>query len=115
MTLRKLHPSGLVSESLAAQVLDFMNQGGLGLLALAAAADVVAADCRHNAWVTDSVKNAGLSDEEWLQFLEQGERVEERTIGAMKTFSANGDHYELSVAFVEVAALLNERLLPGAR
>jgi hypothetical protein len=115
MNVRKLHPSGLVPESLAAKALDFINQGGLGLPALAAAADVVAADCRHNAWVATEVKRAGLSDDEWMQFLDDGERIEERAVNAMRAFAADGDHDELCVAFAEVATLLNARLLPSVR
>jgi hypothetical protein len=47
----KLHPTGLHSRSLSALVLDFMASGRLSLLGLAAAADVIAADCRLNEWV----------------------------------------------------------------
>lgn len=115
MNGRKLHPSGLVPESLAAQVLDFINQGGLGLSALAAAADVVAADCRNNDWVASTLKRAGLSDDEWIRFLEDGEQIQERAVGAMKAFAVEGDQEELSVVLLEVAALLNDRSLPGAR
>jgi hypothetical protein len=38
-----------------------MKQGKLGPFELAAAADVVAADCRYNYWLTSEVKKAGLN------------------------------------------------------
>jgi hypothetical protein len=44
MNVPKLHPTGLHPNSLAALVLDFMASTRLGLLGLAAAADVIAAD-----------------------------------------------------------------------
>ncbi len=66
----ELHPTGLHPASLAAEILNFMNHTRLRLLGLAAAADVVAADCRHNHWVLIELKQAGLSEERWMRSLE---------------------------------------------
>lgn len=112
---RKLHPTGLVPESLAAQVLDFMNQGGLGLRGLAASAEVVAAECRNDDWIASEVKKSDLGDAEYLQFLEKLEQVVARATAAMKAFTANKDHEALYAAFVEVATQLNDRSLLRAR
>jgi hypothetical protein len=78
MATKELHPTGLVPEALSAQVLSFMAQGKLGLLELAAAADVIAADCRYNYWVVSEVKQAGLSEVQWLCLLDAGEVVHDR-------------------------------------
>jgi hypothetical protein len=46
---------------MSSQVVNLMKQGKLGPFELAAAADVVAADCRYNYWLTSEVKKAGLN------------------------------------------------------
>ena len=74
MVGRKLHSSGLVPKSLSAQVLDFIAEGGLGLLGLAAAADVVSADCRLNHWIATYLKGTDQSEEKWLELLDEIEK-----------------------------------------
>jgi hypothetical protein len=86
----ELHPTGLAPEALSAQVLSFMNQDKLRLLELAAAADVIAADCRYNYWVASEVKEADLSEERWLCLLDSYEVVHDRCLAAMAAFDAGG-------------------------
>jgi hypothetical protein len=108
---RKLHSTGLVPDSLAALVLDFMSQHRLGLRGLAAAADVVAADCRFNYWVAMDVKKSGLSERGWIKLLDDGEQNQEHAIQAMKAYATNQDLDQLSAAFTDVTAKLNNRSL----
>src|SRR3546814_6627816 len=91
MTAPKLHPTGLHPKSLAAQVLDFMTEQRLGLRGLAAAADVVAADCRRNYWVASEVKRSDLSEDGWLKLLEHGEQTDDRAMRAMQRYAVCGD------------------------
>lgn len=114
MTSKKqLHPTGMVPEALAAQVLDFMNEGMLGLRELAAAADVVAAECRYNYWVATVLKEeASLSEEQWLRFLDATEVVDVRCRAAMVSFRAGGSLETLLNEFSAVAAFLNKRDRP---
>jgi hypothetical protein len=105
----ELHPTGLVPSALAAQVLDFMHQSRLGLLGLAAAADVVAADCRYHHWTLTEVKKANLSEEWWLQSLEAGEANQHRCRAAMEAFRAGGSLEALCRELGAVAAFLNNR------
>jgi hypothetical protein len=107
----ELHPTGLHPSSLAAGVLDFMNQTRLGLLGLAAAADVAAADCRRNHWVLTEVKKAGLSKERWIRSLEEEEANDDRCRAAMSAFAAGGSHEALCSELAAVAAFLNNRPL----
>jgi hypothetical protein len=108
----ELHPTGLHPGSLAAQVLDFMSQTRLGLPGLAAAADVVAADCRFNCWtVTVAKKKAGLSDEWWIRSLEEGEANNARCRAAMAAFAAGGSLDVFCRELAAVAAFLNNRSL----
>jgi hypothetical protein len=108
---KELHPTSLVREALAAQVLDFMHRGKLGLLELAAAADVVAADCRYNDWVASEVKKAELTDPQWMRLLESGEVVHDRCRAAMAAFDAGGSHEALRSELTAVAAFLNDHTL----
>ncbi|XUM22430.1 hypothetical protein ACRAVF_02270 [Bradyrhizobium oligotrophicum S58] len=110
---KRFHPTGMVPEALAAQVLDFMNEGTLGLLELAAAADVVAAECRYNYWVATVLKeDAGFSEEQWLRLLDAGEEVENRCRSAMAAFRTGGSVETLLNEFSAVAAFLNKRDRP---
>jgi hypothetical protein len=110
MTSQKaLHPTGLVHEDPSAQLLDFMNEGTLGLLGLAAAADVVAAECRYNHWVATVLKEADLGEEQWLRLLDALEVVEDRCRAAMSTFRAGGSPETLLGEFSAVATFLNQR------
>jgi hypothetical protein len=112
MTSRKeLHPTGLVPEALSAQVLNFMNQGKLGLLELAAAADVVAAECRHNYWVLNEVKKTGVSEEQFMRLLNAFEVVHDRCCAAMAAFDAGGTRETLRSELAEVAGFLNNHTL----
>jgi hypothetical protein len=91
MTSQKsLHPTGLVHDALSAQVLNFMIEGTLGLLGLAAAADVIAAECRYNYWVATVLKETNLSGEQWLRLLDAAEVIEDRCRAAMSAFRAGG-------------------------
>ena len=109
MVGRKLHSSGLVPKSLSAQVLDFIAEGGLGLLGLAAAADVVSADCRLNHWVATYLKGTDLSEEKWLELLEGIEKTDNRCLAAMTAFRSDGSIETLCREFSEAAAWLNHR------
>jgi hypothetical protein len=111
MNGRTLHSSGLVPNCLAAQVLDFIAQRRLGLLGLAAAADVVSAECRFNYWVVTHVKKAALSELQWMRFLEAGERNENRCRTAMAVSKSGGSLETLCAEFSAVAAWLNQRSL----
>ena len=108
---KELHPTGLVAEALSAQVLSFMNQGKLGLLELAEAADVIAADCRYHYWVASEVKEAGLSEEQWLCLLDAYEVVHDRCRAAMAAFDAGGSPETLRSELAAVAAFLNDHTL----
>ena len=114
MNARKLHPTGLVPDALAAHVLDFMTEQRLGLRGLAAAADVVAAHCRMNEWVVSTVKNSGLNEEGWFKLLEHVEQTEERAVRAMQAYATNHNIDELCAEFAEVTAKLNDRTLQSA-
>jgi hypothetical protein len=109
----KLHPTGLHSESLAGRVLDFMNQNRLGLLGLAAAADVMAAECRFNHWILTGVKRQNLPEKSWLQLLDNVEANNDRCRSAIAAFAAGGSDEQLCSELACVAAFLNERALPS--
>jgi hypothetical protein len=110
-TRKELHPSGLVPEALSAQVLSFMNQRKLHLLELAAAADVIAADCRYNYWMASEVKEAGLSEGQWLYLLDACEIAHDRCRAAMAAFDSGGAPETLRNELAAVAAFLSERTL----
>ena len=65
---------GFGAEKPSAQVLDFIAEGELGLLGLAAAADVVSADCRLNHWIATYLKGTDQSEEKWLELLDEIEK-----------------------------------------
>jgi hypothetical protein len=108
---RTLHSSGLVPNCLAAQILDFMAQGRLGLLGLAATADVVSAECRFNYWVVTHVKKAAVSELQWMRLLEANERNADRCRTAVAAFKSGGSLETLCAEFSAVAAWLNQRSL----
>lgn len=83
------HASGLVPDALSAKVLDFIVQNHLGLHGIAAAADVISADCKFQLWVLNVVKKANLSEEKWLLLLENGENNDVRCLTALKQFSVD--------------------------
>jgi hypothetical protein len=105
----ELHPTGLVPEALSAQVLNFMNEGTLGLLGLAAAADVVAAGCRRNYWVATALKEVHLSEEQRLCLLETEDVVDDKCWSAMAAFRAGGTREALLDELAAVAVTLNDR------
>jgi|SRR5262245_38202862 len=105
---KELHPTDLVREALATQVLGFMKRGNLGLLELAAAADVVAADCRYNHWIMWEAKKAGLTQRQWMRLLDAGEVVHDRCRAAMAAFDAGGSREALRGELIAVAAFLND-------
>jgi hypothetical protein len=111
MVGRTLHSSGLVPNCLAAQVLDFIAEERLGLLGLAAAADVVSAECRFNHWVATHLKKAATSELQWMRLLEAGERNEDRCRTAMAAFKSGGSLEALCAELSAVAAWLNQRSL----
>jgi hypothetical protein len=111
MINRTLHSSGLVPNCLAAQVLDFIAQGRLGLLGLAAAAEVVSAECRFNHWVATHLKKAALSELQWIRLLEADERISDRCRTAMAAFKSGGSLETLCAKLSAVAAWLNQRSL----
>lgn len=110
----ELHPTGLHPNSLSALILDFMASSRLGLLELAAAADVIAADCRRNEWVLTQVKPAGLSDDQWTALLEATQAAEDACKAALTTFKFGGSMEALCAQLLEVASRLNDRTLPRA-
>jgi hypothetical protein len=84
----------------------------LALLGLAAAADVVAADCRFNYWIATEVKKrVDLSEEWWMRLLENGEANENRCRAAMAAFAGGGSLEVLCNELEAVAAFLNNRSL----
>jgi hypothetical protein len=109
MVGRTLHSSGLVPNCLAAQVLDFIAQGRLGLLGLAAAAGVVSAECRFNHWVATHLKKAALNELQWMRLLEADERNADRCRTAMAAFKSGGSLETLCAELSAVAAWLNQR------
>src|SRR5262249_49131872 len=118
MSERKLHPTGLHPKSLAAEVLDFMMEGKLGLAGLAAAADVVAADCRYNyrsairkygPRSTEVKQEPAWSDEREMRELEEGEANIERCHAAMAAFQTGGSCDDLCRELAAVANFLNGR------
>jgi hypothetical protein len=113
MNVPKLHPTGLHPNSLAALLLDFMASSRLGLLGLAAAADLIAAHCRHNEWVLTHVKPARLSDDQWMAFLEATQAAEDACKAAMTAFESGGSMKTLCEQFLDVASRLNDRTLPS--
>ena len=108
---KELHPTELVREALATQVLTFMNRGKLGLLELAAAADVVAADCRYNYSMMWEAKKAGLTERQWMRLLEAGDVVHDRCRAAIAAFDAGGSREALRSELIAVAAFLNDHTL----
>src|SRR5262245_17129565 len=104
----KLHSTDMILEVLASQVLNFMNRDKLGLLELAAAADVVAADCRYNHWTMWEAKQAGLTERQWMRLLEAGEVAHDRCCAAMAAFDGGGSREELRSELLAVAAFLND-------
>jgi hypothetical protein len=112
MNAPKLHSTGLHPNSLSALVLDFMVSNRLGLLGLAAAADVIAADCRRNEWVLTQVKRTDLGDDQWITFPEAGQEVEQACKAAMAAFQSGGSIEALCTQFLDVASRLNNRTLP---
>jgi len=101
-------PTDLVREALATQVLAFMSRGNLGLLELAAAADVVAADCRYHHWTMWEAKKAGLTTRQWMQSRHAGEIVHNRWRRALAAFDAGGSREALRSELIAVAAFLDE-------
>jgi hypothetical protein len=108
---RTLHSSGLVPNCLAAQVLDFIAQGRLGLLGLAAAAEVVSAECRFNYWVATHLKKSAVSELQWMRLLEANQRNADRCRTAMAALKSGGSLETLCAEFSAVAAWLNQRSL----
>jgi hypothetical protein len=111
MSAPKLHPTGLHPESLSAQMLEFMVSHRLGLLGFAAAADVIAADCRKNDWVVTTLKKTNLDDSQWVAFLETDERICNRCKAAMAAYAAGGSLAVLCEQLAEVARGLSDRRL----
>ncbi len=112
LLLAENHPSGLAKDSIAAQVLNFMNRRGLGLLGLAVAADVVAAACRYNYRMQgggQSVKKKEYDDEWVLRILEEDEANFERCQAAMAAFIAGGSREALCSEFMAIIEFLNSR------
>jgi len=105
---KELDPTDLVREAVATQVLNFMNRGKLGLLELAAAADVVAADSRYNYWIMWEAEKAGLTTRQWMRLLEAGDVVHKRCHAAMAAFDEGGSREALCNELIAVAAFLND-------
>jgi hypothetical protein len=113
-----LHKTGLDPGSLAARMIDFMETNRLGLPALAAAADVVAAECRHNVWVLDEVKEApgpGHSIDWWPEFLDAVAAADEKCKAAMNALRAGGSQQAFCNEMAAVAAFYNSRIVTGKR
>lgn len=109
----RLHATGLHPSSLSALVLDFVSASRLGLLGLAAAADVVAADCRRNHWALTEVKPAGPRDEQWMRLLESDESAELECKAAIAAFKSGGSMDDLCTRLLNVASRLSERTFPS--
>jgi hypothetical protein len=109
MTAKNLHPSGLVSECLAAQALDLMMAGGLGLPALAACADLVSADCRRSEWYAVEVKASALSEDGWLALLDEDEETRTMASSAFAAFASTGSQVQLCADLAKISERLNYR------
>lgn len=114
MATAEAHPSGLHPGALSAHVLDFIGEQKLGLQELAAASDVLGADCRFNWWVGGEVKQAGLNEAGWLELLQRLEDSEQHARKAMQEFATDRRSDTLLGVFAKVAARLNDRSLPAA-
>ncbi len=99
------------------------NQSRLGLTGLAAAAEVLAADCRFNLWFLNDVKEQksvatqtkeqkDIRDDWLMNLLENHEANDERCRSAMAAFVSGGSEERLCGELAEVAAFLNERPSP---
>jgi hypothetical protein len=109
MVIKDLHPSGLDPGSLAAQALDMMMKGGLGLPALAACADLVSSDCRFCEWSAVDVKESALDEDGWLALLDEYDRICEMAKSAFVTFHVGGSQERLCADLAEVIERLNHR------
>ena len=105
---KEFDPTDVVREALATQVLSFMNRAKLGLLDLAAAADVVAADCRYHHWTMWEARKAGLTTRQWARVRDAAEVGHDRCRAAMAAFDAGGSAEALRGELTAVAAVLNE-------
>ena len=96
-------PNGLLQDCLAARVLDFMENNQLGLAALAAAAEVVAADCRFNIWVSEEVKSdPSLTIDWWEDFLRECAEIDERCSAAMTALVTGGYLQKAAAANLQI-------------
>jgi hypothetical protein len=100
--------SGLHPDSLAARVMDFMRDNRLGLEGMAAAADVIAADCRFNARVA-AMKASNFTEDRLLEFLDVGGAADRQAKAAMNAYSADGQEEALCREMAAVAQSLNAR------
>ncbi len=103
--------SGPTPNGLAAEVLDFIAQRRLGLLGLAAAADVVSAECRFNYWAATHLKKTAVSELQWMRLLEAHQGNADRCRTAMAVFKSGGSLETLCAEFSVVVAWLNQRSL----
>jgi hypothetical protein len=109
--MQVLHKISLNPQSLAAQVLDCMESGKLGLPVLAAAAEVVAASCRYNLWIADEITSSDLSEEGYLRLMDAVEANNRKCRAALKAFAEGGSQLALYRALSEVTAFLTTRRL----
>jgi hypothetical protein len=106
---KHLHPTGLHRGTLSAQLLDFMCQKRLGLQELAAAADVIAAECRFDYWAL-RMKKAEPDIDRWMRLLDRAEANAQRCRAAIAAFSAGGSGQTFCRELEAVAAALNRNL-----
>jgi len=109
MAIKDLHPSGLDPESPAAQALDMMMKGGLGLPALAACVDLVSSDCRFSEWCAVEVKASALDEDGWLALLNEYDQIWEMAKSAFVVFHVGGSQERLCADLVEIIERLNNR------
>jgi hypothetical protein len=69
-------------------------------------------DYRRNEWVLTQVKPVGLSDDQWITFLEADQEVEQACKAAMAAFQSSGSIEALCTQFLDVASRSNNRTLP---
>jgi hypothetical protein len=111
----QLHPTGFHPASLSARILDFIYEHRVGLHGLAAAFEVMAADCRRDLWFVSDVKGkVRLSEDEWVQLLEYVDTADKRCSAAMAALAAGGPPEAFCAEMEAVARLLNDRALPPA-
>jgi hypothetical protein len=92
-------------------MIDFIGQRRLELSELAAAADVVAADCRFNLWINTLAKGGEISKADLFFLLDLEEQCRNACKAAIARYLSGGSRDDLFGALSIVATRLNGRQL----